>query len=324
MLLAIGSKQGGPQKVLQSMACRVTCLSDDSSDDSVGRGLARFAPACDEPHPKKARVMAPRVLALSDDDQDELVPLVKPMPMSAGRKRPFVEVFAGSQHLSDAFRGNGHRVFPMDVKISIDHDMHGASGQVLLLRQLGLLERETGLKPYVHFAPPCSTYSQARYPRIRGVTHPHGLPPGVLTNHDKAVLKHANRITRNTFEVMIKLYIEGYMVSLEQPSTSLMFRTKEFKSWASKSGAAPINVDYCMFGMPYRKRTTLWASPAGFLDELSRTCPGNHQHAVTLSGWSFNKESRLATSRGCSAYPSELCSEWARVFGDARNCRVQR
>ena len=92
-----------------------------------------------------------------------------------------------------------------------------------------------------------------------------------------------------------------------------MFRTKEFKSWASKSGAAPINVDYCMFGMPYRKRTTLWASPAGFLDELSRTCLGNHQHAVTLSGWSFNKESRLATSRGCSAYPSELCSEWAHV-----------
>ena len=177
------------------MACRITCLSDDSSDDSVGRGLARFAPACDEPHPKKARVVAPRVLALSDDDQDELVPLVKPMPMSAGRKRPFVEVFAGSQHLSDTFHGNGHRVFPMDVKISIDHDMHGASGQVLLLRQLGLLERETGLKPYVHFAPPCNTYSQARYPRIRSVTHPHGLPPSVLTNHDKAVLKHANRIT---------------------------------------------------------------------------------------------------------------------------------
>ena len=293
------------------MPPRVSCLSDDSGEDVASSKARRLE--VDEPFVKKDRGSVPRVQALSDDECGELM---LPMPVPPGRLRPFVEVFAGSQHLSDAFKAAGRQVFPMDVKISMDHDMRGEGGAELLLAQLRQMTRESGLKPYVHFAPPCSTYSQARYPRIRSVTHPSGLPSGSLTKHDRAVLKHANRITRNTFSIMLTLHKQGHMVSLEQPSTSLMFRTKEFRSWACKSGAAPTTVDYCMFGMPYRKRTTLWASPPGFLDLLGRTCPGprNHKHEVTLSGWSFNKASRLPTSRGCSAYPPQLCSEWVRVF----------
>ena len=122
-------------------------------------------------------------------------------------------------------------------------------------------------------------------------------------------------ITKNTFETMLALSLEGFPVSLEQPSTSLMLKLKIFKSWAHKCGASPVVMDYCQYGMPYRKRTVLWTAPGAFLQGLARKCPGNHEHAASLSGWSVQRERCVPTSRGCSAYPPMLCAEWVRVFG---------
>lgn len=281
--------------------CAITSLSDD--DHMAG-------PRSKRPRPNSG----PRVVDLSDSDGDSDV---EPIPMRLAPtvgKRAFIEVFAGSHHLSDAFSAGGHRVFPMDVKLSIEHDMHGLSGIKLLKETVAALTLETGMRPYIHFAPPCSTYSMARFPKIRSSTHPSGLPGKLLDSHNKEILAHANRITINTFRVMTELFHDKCLVSLEQPSTSLMLKTKEFKSWASQSGAASITVDYCMFGMPYRKRTSVWTSPPGFLDKLERKCPGDHIHERTLSGWSYNKGSRLPTSHGCSAYPEQLCAAWCRAF----------
>ena len=83
---------------------------------------------------------------------------------------------------------------------------------------------------------------------------------------------------------------------------------------ACECGALPKVLDYCQFGMPHRKRTCLWRKPGAFPMVLARKCPGNHKHKVTLSGWSVNKESHCPTSRGCSAYPLQLCDVWARAF----------
>ena len=257
-----------------------------------------------------------RVDCLSDDDDAAnnrvVVQVPRPAPLLNGARRPFIEVFAGSCHLSDAFSKLGYQTFPIDVKISTQHDLK--LGSHFVMDVISKLEAKTGLKPYIHFAPPCSTYSQARYPRIRSSACPGGLPASQLTAHDRTVLKYANKITHNTFHAMRELSRKGYPVTLEQPSGSLMLKLKIFKTWACESGAVPTVLDYCQFGMPYRKRTCLWSSPGAFLTGLARKCPGNHDHKATLSGWSVHKESRCPTSRGCSAYPPELCDEWARVF----------
>lgn len=260
-----------------------------------------------------------RVDALSDDEADAGPPPASTMPgqlapVIAKQRRPFVEVFAGSCHLSQAFAAAGHATFAFDIKLDATHDLHSDQGIKLLMSKVQELEKKFGVRPYLHWAPPCSTYSQARFPKIRSSSKPNGLPSKELSAKDKRILKYANKITKNAFRTMLQLSRAGYMVSLEQPSTSLMLKVRDFKTWAHRSGAAPIIVDYCQFGMQYRKRTALWVSPAGFLDALSRKCPGNHVHASSLSGWSFNKASRVATSKGCSAYPPELCSEWVRVF----------
>ena len=72
-------------------------------------------------------------------------------------KRPFIEVFAGSCHLPNAFQHAGHRVYSMDIKLNIMMDISDAYGREMLTKMAKELEEETGLQPYVHFAPPCST-----------------------------------------------------------------------------------------------------------------------------------------------------------------------
>ena len=191
------------------------------------------------------------------------------------------------------------------------------TGGNMLMKMAKELEEETGLQPYVHFAPPCSTYSQARFPKIRSSSHPGGLPTQEVTAHDRAVLKYANTVTRNTFAVMSELSDAGYMVSLEQPAINLMLKHNIFKSWAHKSGTVPVIVDDGQFGMPYRKRTAVWCAPGPLLAGLERKgpgCSGGHQHAASLSSWDRKHERRAPTSHGCSAYPAQLCTEWVRVF----------
>jgi len=272
-----------------------------------------------------------RITELSDSnsecDSDSTLPLPGLMTSDYFKRneldknatlRPFVEVFAGSCHLSNAFGRAGHPKYSFDVKIDETHDMGTEVGLDLVRRKIHDLQAAAGGKsPYIHFAPPCSTYSAARYPKIRSVAHPGGLPSRQLTQHDRNILKYSNNITASTFKLMTEFTQQGFPVSIEQPASSLMLRLKSFKGWAAQSGASPVLVDYCQFGMPYRKRTVLWTSPAGLLAGLERRCPGlsdEHRHECSLSGWDRNKNRRLSTSLGCSAYPEQLCQEWVREF----------
>ncbi len=75
----------------------------------------------------------------------------------------------------------------------------------------------------------------ARYPRFRSNSHLAGLPASQLTVHDKAVIKHANRIAKNTLNLMVEFSLAGYHVNIEQPSTSLVMKLPWFKAWAHKS-----------------------------------------------------------------------------------------
>lgn len=258
-----------------------------------------------------ARRAPGRVDVLSDMEDD--CPVVVTAAMSS-HKRPFIEVFAGSCHLSQAFCRAGHETWSMDIRLAADHDFSSESGPAQLLLKAKEFRAKHHMHPYIHFAPPCSTYSRARRPAIRSSTHPNGVPAKQLTKHERAILAHANSVTKRCFESMCALSDMGCPVSLEQPSGSLMLKTKVFKRWAHCSGAVPVYADYCQYGMPYRKRTQFWCAPGAFLQAMARKCPTGHKHTVTLSGWDYNPGRRMATSKGSSAYPVELCAEWVKAF----------
>jgi hypothetical protein len=71
------------------------------------------------------------------------------------------------------------------------------------------------------------------------------------------------------------------------------------------------------YGAPYRKSTTLYVS-GDFLDRLSLRCTRDHKH-VNLSGWKDKSkpEQQNMTTRGSAAYPSKMCSAWAKLVKQA-------
>ena len=136
-------------------------------------------------------------------DNRVIVQVARPAPLLNGARRPFFEVFTGSCHLSQAFNKRGYQTFPIDVKINVQHNLR--SGNNIVMEVVWKLEAETGLKPYIHFAPPCSAYSQARYPRIPNSPCLGGLLGSQLIAHHRDVRKYVNKITHNTFHAMWEL-----------------------------------------------------------------------------------------------------------------------
>ena len=74
----------------------------------------------------------------------------------------FIEVFAGSGNLSAAVANRGMETMSWDLQDGPACDM----SQDCVVQDLTDRAVLSGAR-YVHFAPPCNTYSTARWPRIR-------------------------------------------------------------------------------------------------------------------------------------------------------------
>eukprot|EP00973_Karenia_brevis_P090121 12401080-Karenia_brevis.AAC.1 len=81
-----------------------------------------------------------------------------------------VEVFAGSGSLAKAFARKGFQVLMWDIAYGDQYDLKKPSNQKALRRILGSAH-------YVHFAPPCLSFSLARRGRApRSRQYPFGKP----------------------------------------------------------------------------------------------------------------------------------------------------
>ena len=72
------------------------------------------------------------------------------------------ELFAGSMHLSDALAARGFNVMSYDLRFDENHDMSNKVKVGAMLREL--LDNKV---QYLHFAPPCNSFSMARWPKLR-------------------------------------------------------------------------------------------------------------------------------------------------------------
>ena len=101
---------------------------------------------------------------------------------------------------------------------------------------------------------------------------------------------------------------------------SLLWHTARWQKIQDAIGPSRVTVDFCHFGEPYRKRTTIPAwSPTntGFLDKLSRRFPGtskDHVHA-DLSGWGWSAGTTgMPTGKGSARHPDRLVRHWAMLI----------
>jgi hypothetical protein len=134
-----------------------------------------------------------------------------------------LELFAGTGSVGNVFKEHGWEV------VSLDRDLPADI-------QIDIMDWNYRSFPPRHFdiiwsSPPCTEYSIAKQVGVRK-------------------LELANSIVQRTLEIIDYLQPKYYFI--ENPQTGLL------KHQPFMQGRPYNDLDYCRYGMPYRKRTRLW------------------------------------------------------------------
>ena len=133
-----------------------------------------------------------------------------------------LELFSGTGSIGRVAKERGFEVVSLDLKnADINCDILGWNYKIY----------PVGYFDFIWSSPPCTEYSIAKQTGVRKI-------------------EEANRIVMKTIEIIE--YFNPRIWFIENPQTGLL-QKQEFMI-----GKPYMDVDYCKYGMPYRKRTRLW------------------------------------------------------------------
>ena len=133
-----------------------------------------------------------------------------------------LELFSGTKSVGTIAKSLGYNVISLDLKnADINTDIF----------EWDYKQFDRNHFDFVWSSPPCTEHSKAKARGIRRIDY-------------------ANSIVFKTTEV-IKFFNPKYWV-IENPQTGLLKNLEFMDEFDFK------DVDYCIYGMPYRKRTRLW------------------------------------------------------------------
>ena len=135
----------------------------------------------------------------------------------------FLDLFSGSGSVGEVAKELGYTV------ISLDRDME-AEIQIDIM-DWDYSDFPKGFFDVIWASPPCTEYSRAKTTAPRDI-------------------EGANEIVQTTLDILE--YFEPKFWILENPQTGLL--KDQLMMW----GLPFKDVDYCKYGMPYRKRTRIW------------------------------------------------------------------
>lgn len=171
-----------------------------------------------------------------------------------------LELFSGTGSVGKVARTYGIEV------ISLDRDMDADI-------KMDIMDWDYKIYPPQYFdliwaSPPCTEYSRAKTIGVRKIAE-------------------SNRIVKRVLEIIN--YFDPVYFMIENPQSGLL------KNQTFMNGIPYDDVDYCKYGMPYRKRTRIWNNIWGWIPKpLCRKDCGNienNKHKQTAQrGPSGNKD----------------------------------
>ena len=205
------------------------------------------------------------------------------------QQKTLLELYSGSGSISAAFRRHGWQT------ITVDNDERcGADICMDILQFQPAVHLPPGTTvDLLWMSPPCTMYSTAR--RCWG-------PP------TEEQLNLADSMVRKALEVAEEL---GSPFLLENPATG------DLKRRGILDHLNKVLVDYCKYGVPFRKRTAIWLSPGitwwPARPLCSYDCPASTVDPVTRRK-KHTTDWHDVRSPGRAVIPQDLCDEIAAHF----------
>ena len=151
-----------------------------------------------------------------------------------------LELFSGTGSVGNVFKEHGWDV------VSLDRDMPADISTDILDWDYKNSSYPPNYFDVIWASPPCTEYSIAKTKGVRN-------------------LELANSIVEQTLAIIE--YYDPHIYFLENPQTGLL------KHQTFMQGLDYNDVDYCKYGMPYRKRTRLWNNCLPFASKkCNRDC----------------------------------------------------
>ena len=190
-----------------------------------------------------------------------------------------LELFSGTGSVGEVFRRHGWEV------ISLDRDMPAH-------HRVDIMGWDCPYQPrhfdFIWSSPPCTEYSIAKTVGERR-------------------LEEANAVTRRTIEII--RYLDPPLWVIENPQSGLL------KSQDFMANLPYRDVDYCRYGMPYRKRTRLWGELGLWTPRpLCRwDCPSSVNRKHLRTAQQRSSDGTRHRQRDLYRVPAELVEEIVRV-----------
>jgi len=136
-----------------------------------------------------------------------------------------LELFSGTGSIGKCCKELGWDVVSVDLELPATHECD--------IMDFDYKQYPKDTFSIVWASPPCTEYSRAKTKGIRDI-------------------EGANKIVLKTIEII--KYFDCYVWFLENPQTG------QLKDQYFMKDLSFVDCDYCMYGMPYRKRTRIWTN----------------------------------------------------------------
>lgn len=246
-----------------------------------------------------------------------------------GKRPVFLDIFCGTAGVAAAVKRFGFEALGIDHVIdkrrmkgpAVKLDLTLPSSQNLVFEEI-----KHGRVDGVMLAPPCGTSSKARNiplktsegkrkkgpPPLRSEAYPEGLPGLVGVNRTR--VRQANKLYKFTQKVMEFCAGMGIPCIVENPQSSLMWKTKWLKNPHSTFIWHVVHA--CMYGSKRLKKTALLINFEAA--NLRKLCDNSHKHLpwthkVTVDP-ETNKTVQVFDTASEAEYPRAFCEALAVAF----------